>query len=75
MVFFMFPKLIWLLVLISSIILSIFETGMYSGSWPLKPNITAKSVACPFPVSESEPYKSIFIRQVSEIMFFLVTLW
>ena len=42
----------------AEIITSILSTGIYSGSAPLKPSITAKSVACPFPVNDKEPYKS-----------------
>src|SRR5690606_35143427 len=44
--------------LITSTIVSISSTGTYSGSVPLNPSITAKSVACPTPVSDKEPYKS-----------------
>ena len=37
---------------------------MYSGSASLKPNKIAKSVACPFPVSDKEPYKSTFTASI-----------
>ncbi|MNY04067.1 hypothetical protein D3C86_1367190 [compost metagenome] len=58
-----------LLFLISAMILSIFSIGIYSGSAPVRPNMTAKSVACPFPVSESEPNKSTLIRMTLPKMF------
>ena len=44
----------WLLV-IAVMITSKLSIGTYSGSAPLSPNITARSVACPLPVSESDP--------------------
>ena len=45
----------FLSLLIASIIVEILSIGIYSGSVPLSPSIAAKSVACPFPVRESEP--------------------
>src|SRR5690606_40694854 len=43
--------------------------GTYSGSAPLNPSITAKSVACPIPVNESDPYKSTVTRSVLSKIF------
>ena len=43
---------------IFEIIEFIESIGTNSGSVPLNPNKTAKSVACPFPVKERDPYKS-----------------
>ena len=41
--------------------MNISSIGMYSGSTSLNPNNIAKSVACPLPVSDREPYKSTLI--------------
>src|SRR5690554_1165578 len=43
--------------------------GMYSGSAPLKPSIIARSVACPIPVNDREPYKSTEIPVILSKMF------
>ena len=56
---------------IALIITSILSTGIYSGSAPLKPSITAKSVACPFPVNDREPYKSTLTLFIESIKFSL----
>ena len=47
-----------LVVLRSLMMVSISSIGIRSGSAPVKPKTTAKSVACPFPVKDREPYKS-----------------
>ena len=52
-------------------IISMLSTGIYSGSAPLSPNITAKSVACPFPVNDNEPYKSTLTLLIESIKFSL----
>ena len=50
------------------IIVCIESIGINSGSVPLNPKITAKSVACPFPVKESEPYKSTLMCVIASVI-------